>query len=94
MPALLVRHKVRNFARWRSRFAMHEPTRQADGAVGERIFRNANDPEEVIVLLDWDDLDRAKLFAHSDDLRETMAYREITDRLDLWYLQEEDSTPD
>ena len=39
---------------------------------GARLFCSAVDPNEVLLLLEWDDLERARLFADSDDLREAM----------------------
>lgn len=90
MPLLLVRHKVQDYATWKSGFDAHRGTRRADGSQGGRLFRNAVDPNEVLVLLEWDDIDRARLFALSDDLRETMAIQEVTDQPDLWFLEEID----
>jgi hypothetical protein len=40
------------------------------------------------VLLEWDDLERARLFADSDDLREAMARAGVTDRPDIWFLED------
>ncbi len=90
MPSLLVRHKVHDYATWKSGFDAHGATRRADGSQGGRLFRNIADPSEVLVLLEWDDLDRARLFAQSDDLRESMALLEVTDQPDLWFLEEID----
>ncbi len=38
------------------------------------------------MLLEWDDLERARLFADSDDLREAMARSGVTDHPDIWFL--------
>jgi len=40
-----------------------------------------------------DDLDRARLFAQSDDLRETMTRSGMADEPDLWFLEEIDQAP-
>ena len=45
-------------------------------------------PNEVLLLLEWDDLERARLFADSDDLREAMTRAGVTDRPDIWFLED------
>lgn len=96
MPALLIRHAVTDFDRWRTVFQEDEVTRRSAGARSEIVFRSANDPEEVWLVLQWDDLFRARLFARSDDLVDTLTRAGVTQRPDIWYLDdvdEETQTP-
>jgi quinol monooxygenase YgiN len=88
MPALLIRHKVTDYATWKPVFDEHETTRRAHGCQGGRLFRNAADPNETLILLTWDDLERARLFAQSDDLRDAMRQAGVADEPDLWFLEE------
>ena len=88
MPALLIRHHVADYPAWKAVFDELEPTRRANGAQEERLFRDALDPHEVMVLLAWDDRERARLFVASDDLREAMMRAGITDRPDFWFLED------
>jgi heme-degrading monooxygenase HmoA len=60
MPYLLERHKVRDYDRWRGVFDADSAGRAAAGCRGARIFRNAEDPEEVVVLFEWDSLESAR----------------------------------
>jgi heme-degrading monooxygenase HmoA len=90
MPLLLIRHKVEDYAAWKAAFDEHGTARRANGSQGGRLFRGAADPNEVVVLLGWDDLDRARWFADSDDLREAMAQAGVADRPDIWFLEEAD----
>jgi hypothetical protein len=90
VPFLLIRHKVVDYAIWRQVFGEHEITRRANGSQRGRIFHNAADPREVLILLEWDDLERARLFTDSDDLREEMNRAGVTDRPDIWFLEEVD----
>lgn len=91
MPALLIRHYVADYPGWKAVFDEFEPTRRANGALQERLFRDAADPHLVVVLLAWDDLERARLFVDSDDLREALKQAGITDRPDIWFLEDGDS---
>ena len=87
MPSLLIRHRVADYAAWKAVFDEHELTRRANGSQGGWLFRDADDPHEVLLLLAWDDLERARLFADSDDLREALARAGVTDRPDIWFLE-------
>ncbi len=88
MPTLLIRHKVTDYATWQSVFDEQEATRRAHGCQLGRLFRNVSDPSEILILLEWDDIERARLFAQSDDLREELKRAEVTDEPDLWFLGE------
>lgn len=90
MPSLLIRHTVVDFAVWKPVFDEHGMTRRANGSRGGWILRSADDPHEVFVLLEWDDLERARLFADSDDLREVMARAGVTGEPEIWFLEELD----
>jgi heme-degrading monooxygenase HmoA len=88
MPSLLICHRVADYPAWKAVFDEHGITRQANGSQGGRLFRNVADPTEILVLLEWDDLQRARLFIDSDDLHEAMARAGVTDRPDIWFLEE------
>jgi heme-degrading monooxygenase HmoA len=88
MPSLLIRHRIADYLAWKAVFDEHEPARRANGSQGGWLFRDADDPDEVLLLLKWDDLERARLFADSDDLRETMTRAGVMDRPDIWFLDD------
>ena len=69
---ILVRHKVADFAKWKPVYDAHLSARQNAGLKEEHLFRNADDPNEVVLLFSAEDLDKAKAFTTSDDLRQAM----------------------
>ena len=93
MPALLIRHKVSDFEKWKPVFDEFDATRRAHGCQSGWLFRNDNDPSEALMLLTWDDLDRARLFAQSDDLREAMNQGGVVDEPDFWFLEDTERPP-
>ena len=93
MTALLIRHRVRRYDHWKAAFDADAAARQAYGARGERVFRGDADGDEVLVYLEWDGLERARLFARSDDLREALARAGVADRPDVWLLAEASDDP-
>jgi hypothetical protein len=88
VPTLLIRHKVTDFEAWRIAFHEDSGTRSANGSQREFFYRNSIDPDEVWILLEWDDLFRARLFVRSDDLNEALIRAGVTDHPDYWYLEE------
>jgi heme-degrading monooxygenase HmoA len=87
MPYLLIRHKVEDYAKWKPLFDEHGATRQANGSRGGQLFRNANDPNELVILFDWDDLEQARQFVQSEDLRQVMQRAGVADQPDLYFLE-------
>jgi hypothetical protein len=67
---MLVGHKVADFAKWKPVYDAHLSARQKAGLKEEHLFRNADDPNEVLLLFSMEDVDKAKAFAASDDLRQ------------------------
>lgn len=88
MPYLLIRHKVEDYAKWKQAFDTHGATRKANGSKGGQLFRNANNPNETVILFEWDDLEKARKFSQSDDLRQTMQQAGVTDQPDVYFLEE------
>ena len=87
MSCLLIRHQVQDYSTWKAVFDEQADVRRANGSQGGWLFRST-ESGEVLELLEWDDLERARLFADSDDLREAMARAGVTDRPDIWFLED------
>ncbi len=88
MPFIVVRHKAKDFDKWKPVYKEHGATRKKAGCKGGRVFRNANDPSETIVLFEWDNLKNARAFAESADLRQTMERAGVIDKPDVYFLEE------
>jgi len=88
MMHMLIRHKVADFAKWKPVYDAHEPSRQNAGLKEEHLLRNADDPNEVILLFSTEDLDKAKAFTASDDLRQEMQKAGVSDKPDVYFLKD------
>lgn len=88
MPYVLVRHKLADFAKWRPIYDAHGAARKTAGSKGARLFRNADNPNETVMLFEWSDLDSARRFADSEDLRQAMTRAGVADRPDIYFLDE------
>ena len=83
---LLVRHKVREFSEWKRGYDAHLPKRVEAGLTEKYLLRVASDQNEVILLFEARDLNRAKTFAESTDLKETMQKVGVMDKPDIYFL--------
>lgn len=88
MPHLIIRHKIEDYDRWKPVFDEHGPTRAEFGSTGYQLMRSADDPNELFMLFEMRDLDRAKELVSSDDLREKMQDAGVAGQPDFYFLEE------
>ena len=62
MPTLQIEHGVRDFDAWKQAFDNDPAGRAAGGVRGYRVLRPTNDPQYVIVDLDFDTEAEAEAF--------------------------------
>ena len=84
---MLIRHKVSDFAKWKPVYDAHLSARQRAGLKEEHLFRNADEPNEVLLLFSVEDVDKAKAFTASDDLRQAMEKAGVSDKPDVYFLK-------
>lgn len=62
MADVLVKLKVKNYDKWRSKFDSFNEERESAGSKGYTVFRDSEDLNLVFILLKWDDLSNARKF--------------------------------
>ncbi len=88
MNYILIRHQVADFSKWKSAYDAHASARQNAGLKQERLLRKIDNPNEVVLLFSAQDIDKAKQFAASDDLRERMQSAGVVDKPDIYFLSD------
>jgi len=83
---MLVRHRVLDFQAWKHVYDAHQPKRVEAGLSDQYLLRGEQDPNEVVTLFAAEDLGRARAFAESADLRETMQEAGVIDKPDIYFL--------
>jgi hypothetical protein len=56
MAAIIVHHKVQNYATWRKVFDEGTLTRTRFGSTGQQVFHSPSDPNEITTLTEWKDI--------------------------------------
>lgn len=85
MVHVLVRHKVKDYAQWKDVFDEHADVRKMAGSKGGRLFREGKDPNDVAILLEWEDMARARIFFESGDLRRVMDRAGVINHPEIFY---------
>ncbi len=65
MANILAKIRVENYEKWKTLFDKFADERKSKGSQGATIFRDAEDPNLVIVLFDWDNPNNAQKFHES-----------------------------
>jgi hypothetical protein len=69
---LTVHFKVKDFNAWRTSYNENEKSRQSSGITNCRVFRSADDPNDVVILQDVADVANARSWLGSDDTKTAM----------------------
>ncbi len=75
MPNLLIKHKVADYAAWKTAF-------------DEFIGHTDDDPDNLVLLFEWDSLDNARSFMANPALRETMEKAGVSEPPEVYFLEE------
>lgn len=73
MTTLVVHHHVRDFDTWKPVFDRHAAARRQHGCTRHSVYRSTEDPNDVVVALDFPSPGAAREFLEDPGLRETMA---------------------
>ncbi|QIO25520.1 antibiotic biosynthesis monooxygenase [Haloarcula sp. JP-L23] len=87
MAYLLGKSQVKDFEEWHSSFHDNESYRAEHGEQGYQVFQSADDPNEVIVLFEWDENEDPRAFFESEEMRERMTKAGLTGRPDTTVLE-------
>ena len=92
MTNLLVHHKVEDYNKWKPFFDEHSSFRAQMGSRGGRVFRSADDPNDLFILFEWDNMDNAKKFTGSDNLKGVMKNAGVLGMPDIYFIEEISTT--
>ena len=87
MIYLTVRHTVADYAKWRPVFDSDESNRRAGGATGvQSVYRDLANPNDITVVLEWDNAENAQKFFRNPALAETMKTAGVTSAPEARFL--------
>ena len=72
MALMLIHHRVKDYDAWRPLYDAHENSRASASITNGRVFRKAEDPNDLVILFDAADVAKARSWTTSEDLKSTM----------------------
>jgi quinol monooxygenase YgiN len=72
MVNMIIRQKVKNYDQWKPIFIEHDKVRKSYGEKSSRIFRGIENPNELMILFDWESKQKADDFMNNSNVREIM----------------------
>ena len=88
MPSMFIKHSVADYAKWKPAFDEHEASRREHGFTAHSLHRDADDPNVIIVAFRVSDLNRAKEFASSEELRSAMERAGVQGPPEIWFAED------
>lgn len=88
MANILAKIRVENYDKWKSLFDEFADERKSKGSKGATIFRDAEDPNLVIVLFNWDDPKKARKFHESQINKEIPQKGGVLEEEEIYFLNE------
>ena len=88
MVQLLVHHQVEDFNKWKPFFEQHSDFRAQNGCKGGRVFRSSDNPNDLFILFEWDNIENVQKFAQSDNLKEIMQKAGVQGIPEVHFIEE------
>jgi hypothetical protein len=82
---MFIRHDVADYAVWRKGYDAYAPTQKKMGVRYEAVYQSTENPKDVTVIHDFRSMEKAKAFAVSSDLKETMGKLGVKGPPTIWY---------
>ena len=73
MVTVLVHHEVADYPTWKSTFDAALDFRQKHGEKSYRVFHSAGNLNDLTLIFEWENLEKARAFMASDELKARMA---------------------
>jgi quinol monooxygenase YgiN len=88
MATMLVQHKVKDFAEWKKVYDSVFDLRKSNGELSDRIYRDADDPNMLTIIFEWDSLANAQKYANSPELKKAMEKAGVNGPPNIYFLNE------
>jgi hypothetical protein len=88
MAHMFIKHKVKDYPAWKKVFDGFIEKRKAGGEKSYQILHPDSEANNLLAIFEWDNLDNARKFAGSAELKETMGNAGVIDQPEVYFLEE------
>jgi quinol monooxygenase YgiN len=93
MATMFVRHKISDYENWKRAYDEFSSVRKEKGVTAASVHRDPDNPNTIIVLHQFLDMNTAKEFANSEDLRSAMEKAGVSGPPEIWFGEDIENTP-
>ena len=93
MATMFIRHKVSDYGNWKRVYDELASLRKEKGVTAASVHRDAHDPDIIIVMHQFRDMNAAMGFANSEDLKSAMAQAGVSGPPEVWFGEDIEHTP-
>jgi heme-degrading monooxygenase HmoA len=86
MPRLLVRLKTGNYDKFKEDFDQASSVRKKFGSKGGFLLRDADNPNELTILMEWDSLENARKYTQLPEFKKAMQTADV--KANFYFLDE------
>ncbi len=91
MAHLFIKHKVQDYPVWKKVFDGFDAARRAGGERSYQILHPDDDKNSLLSLFEWDNLNNARKFVGSRELKDAMSDAGVIEQPEIYFLEEYDS---
>jgi hypothetical protein len=88
MINVLVHHEVSDYPAWKAKFDSALDFRHQHGECSCRVFHSAGNVNDITLIFEWENLDQARTFMSSDELKARMAEAGVKGKPHVEFLTE------
>jgi quinol monooxygenase YgiN len=85
MVTLFVRHSFADYDAWRTVYDEVESRHAELGIRGAAVYRTVDNPSEVTVTHEFDDVESARAFIDGETIRSAMEQAGVTGEPEVWF---------
>jgi hypothetical protein len=86
MVKVIVQHHVADYDTWYPVFVEHGAVRRQHGATGHTINRGTDDPNNIVIVNEFADLEGARGFATDPSLPDVMHRAGVDSAPQIWFV--------
>ena len=84
----IVHITVEDFDSWKVAFDSMDQVRKTGGVLSAKVYRNEDNPNELFLILEWSDGEKARNFHGSDAFKQALQRGGVIDSPDISYVDQ------
>lgn len=87
MEKILVQFDTSDFDKWLTVFKANSDTRKSAGLKDYQLYKCFDDPNSVLLVMDWENQEKAKAFMNSQQLRDQQKSAGVTSKPESYIVK-------